>query len=100
MPITKILISDPLAEEGVKILENEKGFKVDINTKLSPDELKEMIKDYDALIVRSATNVTSDIISNAGKLKIIGRAGVGVDNVDVEAASKRGIIVMNAPAGA
>ncbi len=96
---TKILVSDPLAEEGIVILEKEKGFRVDIKPKLPPAELKKTIKDYDALIVRSGTKVTADIISNAKKLKIIGRAGVGLDNVDVSAASARGIIVMNAPAG-
>ena len=95
----KVLISDSLSKEAVEILEREKEFKVDVNTKLTPDELKETIKDYDALLVRSATKVTKDIIAAAAKLKIIGRAGVGLDNVDVEAASKKGIIVVNTPAG-
>lgn len=95
----KILVSDPLAEEGIKILEKEKDLKVDVKPKLPPTELKKVIKEYDALIVRSETKVTSDIILSAKKLKIIGRAGVGLDNVDVDAASKKGIIVMNAPAG-
>jgi len=95
----RILISDPLAEEGIKILEKEKEFTVDVKPKLPPAELKKAIQDYDALIVRSETKVTSDIIASATKLKIIGRAGVGLDNVDVDAASKKGIIVMNAPAG-
>ncbi|MBL7071148.1 MAG: phosphoglycerate dehydrogenase [Candidatus Omnitrophica bacterium] len=95
----KILVSDPLAKEGIKILEEEKSFKVDQRSKVPPSELKELIKDYDALIIRSGTKVTSDIISAAHNLKIIGRAGVGLDNVDVSAASKKGIIVMNAPAG-
>src|SRR3990167_4818109 len=99
MPVIKILISDPLSEEGVKILEKEKEFKVDIKQKLSPEELKKIIGEYNALIVRSETKVTADIISSAVNLKIIGRAGVGLDNVDVDAASKKGIIVMNAPAG-
>lgn len=99
MAITKILISDPLSEEGVKILEKEKEFKVDIKQKLPPEELKKIIGEYNALIVRSETKVTADIIASADNLKIIGRAGVGLDNVDVDAASKRGIIVMNAPAG-
>ncbi len=99
MAMRKILVSDPLAEEGIAILEKEKSFKVDVKAKLPPPELKEIIKDYEALIIRSGTKVTSDIISNAHKLKIIGRAGVGLDNVDVNAASQRGIIVMNAPAG-
>jgi len=95
----KILISDSLSKEAVNILEKEKDFKVDVNTKLTPEELKKVIKDYDALVVRSGTKVTKDIINAADKLKIIGRAGVGLDNVDVEAASKKGIIVVNTPAG-
>ncbi|MDP3804841.1 MAG: phosphoglycerate dehydrogenase [Candidatus Omnitrophota bacterium] len=81
------------------MLEKEKEFKVDVNTKLTPDELKKVIKDYDALLVRSATKVTKDVINAADKLKIIGRAGVGLDNVDVEAASKKGVIVVNTPGG-
>ncbi|MDD5428242.1 MAG: phosphoglycerate dehydrogenase [Candidatus Omnitrophica bacterium] len=95
----KVLISDALSKEAVDILEKEKEFKVDVNTKLTPDELKKVIKDYDALLVRSATKVTKDVIAAADKLKIVGRAGVGLDNVDVEAASKKGIIVVNTPAG-
>lgn len=95
----KILVSDPLAKEGVEILKEEKSFKVDVRVKLPPEELKKIIKSYDALIVRSGTRVTKDIINHAEKLKIIGRAGVGLDNVDVSAASKKGIIVMNTPGG-
>ncbi len=95
----KILVSDSLAKEGIKILEDEKSLKVDVKTKLKPDELKKEIKDCDALIVRSGTKVTKDIIRAASRLKIIGRAGVGLDNVDLEEASKRGIIVVNAPGG-
>lgn len=95
----KILISDQLSEEGLKILKDVKEFQVDVKTDLKPEDLKEIIKDYDALIVRSATKVTKDIISQAQKLKVIGRAGVGLDNVDLEAATGKGIIVMNTPAG-
>ena len=95
----KVLISDSLSKEAVEILQKEKEFKVDVNTKLPPEELKKTIKDYDALIVRSSTKVTKDVINAADKLKIIGRAGVGLDNVDVEAASKKGIIVVNTPGG-
>lgn len=95
----KILISDALAEEGIEILKKVKEFKVDVKLKLQPDELKKLIKDYDALIVRSSTKVTREIVEAAEKLKVIGRAGVGLDNVDLEAASKRGIIVMNSPGG-
>jgi len=95
----KILISDPLSEEGIKILKGVVEFQVDVKTDLKGDALKEIIKDYDALIVRSATKVTKDIIGAASKLKVIGRAGVGLDNVDLAAATQKGIIVMNTPAG-
>jgi len=95
----KILVSDALSEEGIKILRDIKEFQVDVKTDLKPDALKEIIKDYDALLVRSATKVTKDIIASAVKLKIIGRAGVGLDNVDLEAATQKGIIVMNTPGG-
>src|SRR3989338_7732292 len=95
----KILVSDPLAQEGVDILKKVKEFQVDVLHKLPPEELKEIIKDYDALLVRSETKVTKEIIDAATNLKLIGRAGVGLDNVDLQAASKRGIIVMNTPGG-
>lgn len=95
----KILISDPLAAEGLKILKDVAEFQIDVKTELKPGLLKEVIKDYDALIVRSATKVNRDIISQADRLKVIGRAGVGLDNVDLDAATKKGIIVMNTPAG-
>ncbi len=95
----KILVSDPLAQEGVDILKKVKEFQVDVKHKLPPEELKKIIKDYDALLVRSETKVTKEIIEAADNLKVIGRAGVGLDNVDLSAASKRGIIVMNTPGG-
>lgn len=95
----KILVSDPLSEEGLEILKKEKSFQIDVKTKLTPEELKKIIKDYDALIVRSGTKVTKEIIEAADNLKVIGRAGVGVDNVDVDAASQKGVIVMNTPEG-
>lgn len=93
----KILVSDPVSAQGVEILQKE--FQVDVKTKLSPDELIAIIPEYDALVVRSETKVTKAVIEAAVKLKAIGRAGVGVDNIDVEAATKKGIIVMNAPEG-
>jgi len=95
----KILVSDKLSDEGLKILRAVKDFQVDVKTELKPEELKDIIGDYDALVVRSATKVTADIISSAKKLKYIGRAGVGLDNVDLEAATQKGIIAMNTPAG-
>ena len=95
----KILVSDALSEEGLKVFKESKELTVDVKTDLKPDALKEIIKDYDALVVRSATKVTKDVIESAKKLKVIGRAGVGLDNVDLEAATQKGIIVMNTPAG-
>lgn len=95
----KVLVSDALSEEGLKIFNDSKELTVDVKTDLKPDALKEIIKDYDALVVRSATKVTKEIIQAATKLKVIGRAGVGLDNVDLEAATAKGIIVMNTPAG-
>ncbi len=95
----KILISDKLADEGIAILKAVKEFTVDCKYNLPKDELKSVIKDYDALIIRSSTDVTADIIEAAKKLKFIGRAGVGLDNVDLTAATKKGIVAMNTPAG-
>lgn len=92
----KVLIAEKLAANGIKLLE-EAGLCVDIKLGLSPDELVETIPEYDALIVRSATQASREVIAAGKKLKIIGRAGVGVDNVDVDAATERGIIVCNAP---
>lgn len=94
----KILISDPMSDECIKILQQQ-GFQVDVKLKLPVEELKKELKSYDALIVRSETKVTKDIIDSTDKLRIIGRAGVGLDNVDVDAASEKGIIVMNSPSG-
>ena len=95
----KILVSDSLSEEGLNILKASKDFIVDVKTGLKPQELKSMIGEYDALVVRSSTKVTQEIIEAAAKMKIIGRAGVGLDNVDLKAATAKGIIVMNTPGG-
>jgi D-3-phosphoglycerate dehydrogenase len=94
----KVLVSDPLAKEGVDILKKS-NLEVTEVSKLSEDQLVKKIKGYDAIIVRSGTTVTKKIIEASNKLKVIGRAGVGLDNVDVAAASKKGIVVMNAPSG-
>src|ERR1035438_6593300 len=93
----KVLVSDPIAEEGIALLRDVAD--VDVKTGLSKDELAAIIGEYDALAVRSETKVTADILANAHNLKIIGRAGVGVDNIDVEMATKRGILVVNSPDG-
>ena len=95
----RVLVSDKLAEEGLKILREGDVFEVDTKYDLKPEELKKIIGEYDALIVRSGTQVTEEIIEAAGKLKVIGRAGVGLDNVDLKAATKKGIIAMNTPGG-
>ena len=90
----KILISDPLATEGVDLLKSQA--EVDVSTGLKPQELIDIIGDYDALIVRSETNVTTPVIEAGKKLQVIARAGIGVDNIDLEAATCRGIAVVNA----
>ncbi len=95
----RILISDPLAEQGVDVIRRHDNFEVDIKTKQSPDELLAAISAYDGLIVRSQTKVTAGVIEAGRRLKVIGRAGVGLDNIDVPAATKHGIIVVNAPGG-
>ena len=94
----KVLISDPLSEEGIQILKNA-GLEVAYKPGLSHEELLEIIPDFDAIIIRSGTKVTADVIEKAEKLKVIGRAGTGLDNVDIEAANKKGIVVMNVPGG-
>jgi len=95
----KVLISDKLGEEGVKILQNEEGIDVDVKTGLAPEELKKIIGQYDGLIIRSATKVTADLLEAATNLKVVGRAGIGLDNVDIPAATKKGVAVMNTPGG-
>lgn len=95
----KILICDPISEMGVDILMREAEFQVDVKLKLSEDEIAAIAGEYQAMVVRSETKVTRKIIEAAGQLKVIGRAGVGVDNIDVEAATKKGVIVINAPDG-
>src|ERR1035438_5562683 len=95
----KILIADPISSRGVELLRANKAFQVDENVGLKEDALCEIIGEYDALVVRSQTKVNKRVIEAAKKLRVIGRAGVGVDNVDVDAATKRGIIVMNTPGG-
>lgn len=94
----KVLISDNLAPIGAKILKDA-GIEVDIQTGLAPEELKKIISAYDGLVIRSATKVTEEIIAAADNLKVVGRAGIGLDNVNIPAASKKGIVVMNAPDG-
>ena len=93
----KVLVSDPIDQAGIDIL--SQVAQVDVNTGLSAEELVRIIPDYDALMIRSGTQVTKEIIEAGNSLKIIGRAGVGVDNVDVPAATRKGIVVVNSPEG-
>jgi len=95
----RILISDSLSAEGVEIFRKTPGIEVDVRTKMAPEELRAAIGAYDALVIRSNTKVTREVIDSAAKLAVIGRAGIGLDNVDVAAASKKGIVVMNTPGG-
>ena len=91
--MSKVLVREEIAEAGIRLL-RDRGFEVDVD---GDSDLTEAIGRYDALIVRSATKVTADLIARADNLKVIGRAGVGIDNVDVDAATRRGIVVANAP---
>ncbi len=93
----KILISDKLADDALKLLEKEKEIEYTVKTGMSEDELAEEITGYDAIIIRSGTTVTAKVLENVKKLRVIGRAGVGVDNVDIPAATQKGVIVMNTP---
>ncbi|GGL53489.1 phosphoglycerate dehydrogenase [Sporolactobacillus putidus] len=95
----KVIVTDPISETGLQALHAHQEFDVEQRTNLTPDELIDKIKDYDALIVRSQTQVTREVIQAADRLKVIARAGVGVDNINIDAATEKGIIVINAPAG-
>jgi D-3-phosphoglycerate dehydrogenase len=95
----KVLVSDPISDLGIQQLNDAADIVVDKKTGLKEDELVAIIGDYDALLVRSQTKVTERIMEAGKKLKVIGRAGVGVDNIDLDAATKRGIVVINAPDG-
>jgi D-3-phosphoglycerate dehydrogenase len=97
--VPKVLVSDKLAPQGLEILERAGGIEVDNRPGLSAGDLEGAIADADALVIRSDTKVTADVIAAARKLRVIGRAGIGVDNVDVAAATARGIAVMNTPGG-
>lgn len=94
-----VLVSDNVHQQGIDIMVSRPGFHVDVNTGLSPDALKEIIGKYHGLVVRSATKATSEILAAATNLKVIGRAGTGLDNVDIPEATRRGVVVMNTPGG-
>jgi len=95
----KVLVSDKMGEAGLEIFENQEGIELDVKTGLTPEELKEIIGQYDALAIRSATKVTKEILGAATNLKVIARAGIGLDNVDIEQATIKGVAVMNTPGG-
>ncbi|HZZ83423.1 MAG TPA: phosphoglycerate dehydrogenase [Anaeromyxobacteraceae bacterium] len=95
---TRVLVADDLSAEGIRIL-RDAGLEVDVKVGLPAEELAGIIGGYDGLAVRSATKVTARLLERATRLKVVGRAGVGVDNVDLEAATRRGVVVMNTPGG-
>ncbi len=95
----KVLISDPLNQVGIDIFQNTPGIEVDVKTDLSPSELKEIIPQYHALSIRSKTKVDEDLLAAAKNLKVVGRAGIGLDNVDIPAATQADVAVMNTPFG-
>ena len=96
--MARVLIADELSPAAVAILE-DRGILVDVRTGLAEADLAAVIGDYDGLAVRSATKVTARVLEAAGNLKVIGRAGIGVDNIDLAAATSRGVVVMNTPFG-
>ena len=97
MTMAKVLVSDPIDPAGIDII--SQVAEVDVKTKLPLEELIKIIPEYDALMLRSGTKVTAEVIEAGKNLKIIGRAGVGVDNIDVKAATRQGIVVVNSPEG-
>src|SRR5438105_13283227 len=99
MTSPKVLIADSISQRGVDELTRDDMLDVSVQTKLSPVKLIEIIPEFAALIVRSETRVTADVLNAATRLRVVGRAGVGVDNVDVETATRRGVLVLNAPGG-
>jgi D-3-phosphoglycerate dehydrogenase len=95
----RVLISDSLAPQGLEILEHARGIEVEYAPDLSPDVLLEKIRDADGLVIRSGTKVTREVFEAATKLRVVGRAGIGVDNVDLASATERGVVVVNTPSG-
>ena len=99
MTTPRILIADSISPRGIEELTADGALEVSTQTGLSEAELVEIIPQFSAIVVRSQTKVTAAVINAGAQLRVIGRAGVGIDNVDVEAATRRGVIVMNAPGG-
>lgn len=96
---SRVLVADNISEQGVRLLRETAGFAVDVRTGMSPQEIAAAVGEYDALVVRSATKVTADVLADPGRLRAIGRAGTGVDNIDLDAATRAGVVVMNTPGG-
>jgi len=94
----KVLVADEISKSGIEMLKGQ-GYQVDVRLGLKEDELAKVIRDYEVLLVRSSTKATRRVIEAGTRLKVIGRAGIGIDNIDVDAATERGILVMNAPSG-
>jgi len=97
--MAKVLVSDSLSKEGLEFLKQAKGIELDNRPGLNEEELAKALSGVEGLVIRSGSKVTAKVIEAADKLRVIGRAGIGIDNVDVKAASRRGIIVMNTPTG-
>ncbi len=95
----KVLVSDKMSETGIEIFRNRDGIEVDVNTGLSQEELIEIIPQYDGLAIRSSTQVTAEVLAAATNLKVVARAGIGLDNVDIDEATKKGVAIMNTPGG-
>src|SRR4030065_728120 len=94
--MVKVLVADTIHEDGVKMM-RDAGLKLDLKTEIKAEELKKVIGSYDAIVVRSRTKLTKEVLENSGKLKVIARSGVGLDNVDVGVAKEKGIEVYNSP---
>ena len=97
--MARVLVSDKLVDEGLQVLETAQDIQVDHRPGLDVSELARVLPEYDALIIRSGTKVTAELLASADQLRVIGRAGIGVDNIDLAAATARGVIVMNTPEG-
>ena len=93
----RIIVCDPIASDGIELLRTRA--EVDVRLGLTPEALESIIGQYDAAVVRSETKITSTILAAGSQLKAVGRAGVGIDNIDVDAATRHGIVVVNAPTG-
>ena len=95
----KVLVADPISEKGIADLKACPSLDVVVKIGIKPEELLATAHEYDGIVVRSQTKITAEVMEKATRLKAVGRAGVGVDNIDVNAANKHGVIVMNTPGG-